>query len=383
MEAIFALVIVGIAMLIPVAIVGLALYIGYRARANRDEAWRNTASRLGLQFVPGRIWGTLNGQSVQCGIEIRGGGKNQETWTVVWGFVQPKLDLGVAVHRENTIIDALASLFGAQDIEIGDPSFDRAFVIKGDEPSRVAELLRPDLRMFLIRAKEQQLDVQLTDLGMMVQTRGAITSQPWIESVLSMMAHAAALVSAAREQVPISSALAPHYEVWSSFARAHGLQGMTTPFAMWGDLDGSKVTVSALRTGQCQYKAQVLVHYPTPLQLGLRVRPGGTLDAVFTFLGGQDHKIGDPAFDAAFVVKANTTTQLRQIFDMTVRQTMLNIVQRVGPVEVRDDGVAVTTEGFPRDPAVIPQLVDVIKGVAQAVHANAGQIVPVHIGPYR
>jgi hypothetical protein len=383
METFIALVTVGLKLLIPVAIVMLAVYIGYRVHANRDEAWRNTASRLGLQFVSGRIWGILNGQSVQCGIEVRGSGKNKQTWTVVWGFVQPKLDLGVAVYRRSAFIDALAALFGAQDIEIGDPSFDRDFVIKGDEPSRVAELLRPDLRQFLMRAKEQRLDVQLSDLGVMVQTRGVNRNQAWLESVLSMMAHAAALVSAAREQVPIASSLAPHYEVWSSFARAHGLQGMTTPFAMWGDLDGSKVTVSAVRTGQCQYQAQVLVHYPTPLQLGLRVRPGGTLDAVFTFLGGQDHKIGDPAFDAAFVVKANTTTQLRQIFDMTVRQTMLNIVQRVGPVEVRDDGVAVTTEGFPRDPAVIPQLMDVIKGVAQAVHANAGQIVPVHIGPYR
>jgi hypothetical protein len=148
-------------------------------------------------------------------------------------------------------IDALAALFGAQDIEIDDPGFDRAFVIKGDEPPRVATLLRPDLRLYLMHARQQQFDIQLSDLGVMVQTRGAVTNPVWIESTLSMMAHGAALITAAREQVPIASSLAPHYEVWSSFARAHGLQGMTTPFAMWGDLDGSKVTVSALRTGEC------------------------------------------------------------------------------------------------------------------------------------
>lgn len=370
-------------MALPIVIIAVAIYVSFHLRTKRNEAWRNTASRLGLQFAPDRIWGYLNGQHVQCQIVIRGSGKSKQTWTVVTGFTHPKLDLGLAVYKQGVLVEVLSSLFGGQDIKINDPPFDAAFIIKGDEPARVATLLRPDLRGFLMQANSRGVDIQISDLGAIVQTRGGIGDPRWLDTVLHTVAQGTALIAAARGQVPIASALAPHYEAWSSFARAQGLQGSTTPFAMWGDIDGSKVTVSALRTGHNMYHAQVLVHYPTPLQHGLLVRPAGSLDAVVSFFGGQDHKIGDSAFDDAFVVKTNITSQLQQIFDQNVRQTLLYIKQSVGPVEVRDDGVAVTTTGFPQHPTVVPQLVKALKDVAQAIHANANQIYQVQQGPYR
>src|SRR5439155_325125 len=66
-------------------------------------------------------------------------------------FFPRPLGLGLHVSREAPILHGLGKLFGMQDIELGDPAFDRAFLIKGQPPERVRQLFgAPEARARLL-----------------------------------------------------------------------------------------------------------------------------------------------------------------------------------------------------------------------------------------
>jgi hypothetical protein len=382
-ESLFGLFFLLMFMIFPFGIIGVVLYLAYQMQKKRREAWAQLAAKMGLQHSGDQVWGTVEGQGVQCRIVIKGSGKNKQTWTVISNKIHPPLDLGLSVSRQNVIFEVVGKLFDAEDHEIGDLTFDKAFVIKGDEVSRIKALLTDDLRNFLLEIQNLGQSVTLNDRGISIAMRGSITDINRLEYCLQAVARGANLVRATRDQVPIASPLKPHYEAWASFARANGLQGITTPFLMWGEIDGVQVSVFALRSGRLNYSAQVQVHFPEDLRHGLLVRPAGSLDALSALFGGQDHKVGDAEFDKAFVIQTYSTDRLGEILDEPVRKTLMQIKKSVGSVEVSDQGVSVTTPGFPREPSGVPQLINTVKDVSSQIYRNAKQIYAVQIGPYR
>ena len=56
------------------------------------------------------------------------------------------------IYRKG-ILSELGKLFGMQDIEIGDPEFDEAFIIKGTDEARVQNLFADAKLRELIRAQ--------------------------------------------------------------------------------------------------------------------------------------------------------------------------------------------------------------------------------------
>ncbi len=73
----------------------------------------------------------------------------------------------------------LAKLFGAQDLEVGDPAFDGEYVIKANPPSLATEIFRPDRRRDVIRTVRRIAEhasplVELTGSTLTVQTRAKL-----------------------------------------------------------------------------------------------------------------------------------------------------------------------------------------------------------------
>ncbi|MCE3295143.1 MAG: hypothetical protein K0R65_857 [Crocinitomicaceae bacterium] len=54
----------------------------------------------------------------------------------------------------NTLWGSLSKLFGAQDVIVGDPAFDKAFVIKGNDESKIRELFSNARLKELIQAQD-------------------------------------------------------------------------------------------------------------------------------------------------------------------------------------------------------------------------------------
>ena len=117
---------------------------------SKDEAWRQLSQEIGAEFVEGGFW---KGNKVQAQVG---------TWTITLDtytvhtqhshvtytrmrapYVNPE-GFRFTIYRKGFFSD-LGKLLGMQDIEVGDPEFDEAFIIKGnDESGSVICSLIPD-----------------------------------------------------------------------------------------------------------------------------------------------------------------------------------------------------------------------------------------------
>lgn len=368
---------------VPIALVGGLIAWGVHSHKKRQQVWASVAQRLGLHYANYQIYGHLDGSAVRLFTEVRGSGKNKQTYTVAAGMIVPGFDLGLAIYKHG-FFQSIGQAMGMTDIQIGDPGFDQAFVIKGDEPHRVKALLASDdLRRALAQVHASNWVFTVRDEGFRVECRGATSDPQWLEWALRASAQLARLLSDARANIPCASSLAKHRDVWVQYAQASGLAGMDTPLCMYGRHEGASISVYAVRSGPLQYGVEVLVKFDQPLTLGLHVRPQSGWDAIGAFLGGQDLKIGDATFDPVFVVKARSQESLGIVLDAEVRAKMMDLQSRVGVIQVRDDGVTLRAPRFSEDPAGVPWLVAQARQLSDRIADNASRIGVATAGPYR
>jgi hypothetical protein len=127
---------------------------------SKAEIWRQLSDRIGGDFVDG---GLLTGSKVQVhhqhwtiALDICVEGKM--TFTRMRAPYVNKDGFRFTIYRRG-LFSGLGKLLGMQDIEIGDPQFDDAFIIKGDDEMKLRALLaNPKIRQLI----EQQPKVQFT-----------------------------------------------------------------------------------------------------------------------------------------------------------------------------------------------------------------------------
>jgi hypothetical protein len=368
---------------VPVVVIGGIFAWAAHAHKQRAAAWDGLAQKLGLTHANRQIYGLLDGVPVRLFTEVRGSGKNKQTYTVAAGLVLPGFDLGLAVYKHG-FLSSVGAWMGMNDVTIGDGAFDAAFVIKGDEPHRVMALLQdPALKLALHQVLTAGWTFSVRDDAFRVETRGASSDLAWMEWSLRASAQIGGMLGAGRARIPCATPLAPHRDAWVQYAQAAGLAGMDTPLCMYGRQEGAAISVYAVRNAALQYGVEVTINFDRPLGLGLLVRPQGGLDAIGALLGGQDHALGDAEFDARFVVKATAKEALAAVLDVDVRKKMLDLVGRVGGVQLRDDGVTLRAPRFSDDPTGVPWLVAQARSLSDRVADNVARLGVTESGPYR
>jgi hypothetical protein len=275
------------------------------------------------------------------------------------------------------------SLTGQTDLPVGDRVFDDAFVIRGDEHGRVHVLLDPSLRNLLMSARNYGTSMTLGDAGLKIEQRGDVTDATWLEWALRTAAQTAQAVERARWNVPAATPLMVFRAGWDDFARARGLQGMSTPLCMWGTVDGRTVSVYAVRVAELAYQLEILVRYPDRLGLDLLVRPVATFDGLSVLFGGQDIRVGDPAFDQMFRVQAARAERAPIVLDPSVRAKLFQLRGVCSSLQVRDDGVALRTAQIPARPDDALALLGEASALADLVWNNARSFRKGGSGPYR
>jgi len=108
---------------------------------SKDEVWRQLSQEIGAEFVEGGFW---KGNKVQVYVK---------PWTITLDvlsgedgsftrirapYINPE-GFWFTIYRKNLFSD-LGKFLGMQDIEVGDPEFDEAFIIKGNDESKVVSL---------------------------------------------------------------------------------------------------------------------------------------------------------------------------------------------------------------------------------------------------
>jgi hypothetical protein len=141
---------------IGVSFVLLLVGLGAKASKRAFERVSRLADELGLVMEPARITlglfhssprarGERRGKHVEIYNYTTGSGKSRTTWSAL--SARPRADGGLTfkVTRQG-FGSKVASLFGAREIQVGDPEFDAAWFIETNRPEFFAAALLPELR---------------------------------------------------------------------------------------------------------------------------------------------------------------------------------------------------------------------------------------------
>lgn len=148
----------------------LALFVGFIGvaivliKAQQRKAIENLtklASRLGLELKrqPAKLGfeptptleGRHRGRPVRFFSYTTGSGKNRRAWSAVSAAVPGAGAFVLELAPEN-FITRVATALGMQDIQIGDPTFDRAFIVRSNDAAAAAAALLPEIRIRLLTA---------------------------------------------------------------------------------------------------------------------------------------------------------------------------------------------------------------------------------------
>ena len=111
-----------------------------------EEIWRQLCAEIGAQYVEGGFWkgdkvqATHGAWTITLDTYTVSNGKTSTTYTRMRApFVDPE-SFRFTVYRKGIFSD-IGKRFGMQDMEIGDEAFDRDFILKSNQESKLRELL--------------------------------------------------------------------------------------------------------------------------------------------------------------------------------------------------------------------------------------------------
>ena len=116
------------------------------ARQKQDAAWAQLASEIGAEFTKGKFFrsNTVKAKVRDATVTLETysvpSGDSNTTYTRMWAPVQGQDGFQFTIFRLG-FISKLDKALGAQDIDIGEPEFDREFVVQGNNEPKVRALL--------------------------------------------------------------------------------------------------------------------------------------------------------------------------------------------------------------------------------------------------
>lgn len=112
---------------------------------SKDEVWRQLCQEIGAEFVEGGFW---KGSKVQAQVKewtvtldtyVVSTGKTSIPYTRMRAPYVNQDGFRFRIYRRG-VFSELGKLLGIQDLEIGDPDFDRDHVIQGNDTAKVQAL---------------------------------------------------------------------------------------------------------------------------------------------------------------------------------------------------------------------------------------------------
>ncbi|MEO6594094.1 MAG: hypothetical protein ABIP94_05025 [Planctomycetota bacterium] len=178
-----------------VALIGVAIYFGWKAEKERREALAALAAELGLSFHPGNdrehddeyaqfeifrrghsrvakntLSGTLELFARRCDVRCgdfrykvtRSTGKSTSTTTYNFSYliVHPPWDTPPLLIRPEGLFDKIKATFGFDDIDFESAEFSRKFFVKSTDKRFAYDVMHPRMMEFLLAAVPPMLDIE-------------------------------------------------------------------------------------------------------------------------------------------------------------------------------------------------------------------------------
>jgi hypothetical protein len=144
--------------------VALAITAATRQQRKAREQLAALAGRLGLELrrqpakfgfePPPTVDGHYRNRAVRFFNYTTGSGKSRTTWSAVSAAVSGTGALSLELYPENFLV-RIATALGMQDIRVGDPAFDQAFIVKSNDPAYATAALLPEIRVRLLDERQR------------------------------------------------------------------------------------------------------------------------------------------------------------------------------------------------------------------------------------
>lgn len=128
---------------------------------------RRPPTRFGFEPLP-TVEGRYRNRAVRFYTYTTGSGKNSTTWGAVSAAAGGAGGFTLELFPENFLV-RMATALGLQDIQVGDPAFDRAFIVKSNDPAYAAAALLPEIRARLLAERQRGAHGRLSIKGGEVQ----------------------------------------------------------------------------------------------------------------------------------------------------------------------------------------------------------------------
>jgi hypothetical protein len=204
----------GVALWILFGVLGVAVALISIASARRraaelDRTWQAAADNLGFTFEAGTahggpvIAGSVDGLNARVVAYAKKSGSTSARFTM-YTVQFPPLGIGLHLMRQAGVGQIL-KVFGTQDLEIGDPEFDKAFIVQSTDVNAARELLTPGRTMVLNRLLATNPDLTVLDDRIIIDRRGRVRDPEVIVSLLRRLASAAVILADANRSATMTN----------------------------------------------------------------------------------------------------------------------------------------------------------------------------------
>ena len=275
---------------LPITVIGIGILVWPR-RAPQVEVDLGedpivlVAQHWGMTLAEGKASGMVKGRQVD--LKLR-----DDDLIKIRALAVRALDMGLTVLRGGKPPgDA------RKEYSTGDTTFDTEYCVRVDEPERAENLLTERLRTQLLSAH-----ASLSDKG--VELLMPRVDADSLAEAVRLGCTVAGELDRASPKVRCAEPLADTRERWLAYAAERKLATADTPLSMWGQIDGFKVQVLAVRDAFQQFHFELTADFPSPLARGLSLKPASSA----TQFDRTGDPIGHPAFDKLFMLKATDPT---------------------------------------------------------------------------
>jgi hypothetical protein len=281
-----------------------------------------------------------------------------------WGVLdlERPLGLGLLVRRRGLSERLFRRRPGASRIVAPEPGgATPPWDLNGDDPELVLGVLDEPVREGISALLRRWRDVVITDQSIRVILERPLARTEDLRELVHGMRTLAADLAAARRRLPPPADLRPDTEGWRALGRRLGLELEASFPGVAGALDGRSVRVTPVRAAE-GYRAELRLGFRPHRRTGLRLRRQVEPDGYWSV--GQDIQLGDPGFDAAFVVKGDDPEGVRELLSAPVREGLVAL-ENVGRIDVDDRRLHVGA--LPADPNEIEPVVVQAARTAEAM----------------
>ena len=144
--------------------------------------WEGTASRCKLTYQARGM--VAHGRFGAIHVTGRTGVAKKGWRTRIEVAFDPPLGTGLQLKREG-VLSGVGKLFGAQDVQLNDPAFDRLFVVKAKDVDKAHKVLVSDARGRMVSLCEVVDEVEVTDDRIAVELPGLIDDSSLLTRIVT------------------------------------------------------------------------------------------------------------------------------------------------------------------------------------------------------